>query len=271
MHSRVQTPGSHPSTARSLRTPRAVLFELAIIGCLLRVYDLVREHADVRQQPAFAHGRDLLTIERWAGLDLERPLSRWTAAHRSLELVASHWYQLAHVTVTMGVLLWVWLRRPALYRWARTSLVLINLAGLAVFFLFPVAPPRLLPGSGVVDGAVSVGLDGVLGPVRADAYGALPSLHVGWAVWVAVVCLWALRDVRWRSVVVLYPVTTAVVVVLTGNHYLLDVPAGAAVAAAALSHRAVLRALARAVPCEGPRGGGGVSLGREPATSARVG
>ncbi len=221
------------------RSVRVVVRELLIVGCLLRLYDVVREHAELRQGPAVQHGRALLSAERSAGVDLERVLSRWTARHHVVELVASSFYQYAHVTVTMTVLLWVWLRHPTVYGWARTSLVLINVAGLTVFFLYPVAPPRLLPGSGVVDGAVTVGRASVIAHVHADQYGAMPSLHLAWAVWVAIV-LWRALGPRWRLAVA-YPLVTSVVVVLTGNHYLLDIPAGAAVAALALGHQRILR------------------------------
>ncbi len=242
-----------PRTA-SMRSPGAVTVELLIVGCLLRAYDVVREHADLRQGPAIAHGRALLSAERRVGLDLEAGASRWTAAHHLLELASSSYYQYAHVTVTMTLLLWTWLHRPSLYRWARTSLVLVNLAGLTVFFLLPVAPPRLLPGAGVVDGAVTVGRAAVIAHVHADQYGAMPSLHVAWAVWVAVVG-WQVLPARWRSPVALYPVLTAAVVVMTGNHYLLDIPAGAVVAALALQHRLAgdlaVRRRSRRVPRRG--------------------
>lgn len=228
------------------RRPGAVAAELLVVGCLLWVYDQVRQRAELRTGAAVAHGRGLLAAERRVGLDLERALSGWAAGHRGLETAASVYYQYAHVSVTMALLLWTWWRRPQLYRWARTSLVLVNLTGLAVFFAYPVAPPRLVPGIGVVDGAVVAGLR-VLGAAHADQYGALPSLHVAWAVWVAVVLV---RCWPRRAVAVLapaYPLLTAVVVLLTGNHYLLDLPAGAAAAGLALGHRRLAGRVQRAV------------------------
>lgn len=225
---------SPPAGRPVSRRPLAIAGELLVVGCLLWVYDQVRQRAELRTAAAVAHGRALLGLERRGGLDLERLLSGWTAAHRTVETVAVGYYQYAHVTVTMAVLVWLWWRRPLLYRWARTALVLVNLAGLAVFLLYPVAPPRLVPGVGVVDGAVAAGLR-VLGAAHADQYGAMPSLHVAWAVWVALVLRRAL-PARAAGPALAYPLVTAVVVVLTGNHYLLDLPAGAAVAGLALAH-----------------------------------
>jgi len=57
----------------------------------------------------------------------------------------------------------------------------------------------------------------------------MPSLHVGWAVWVA----WALhghvRSVAGRVALLSYPVLTTAVVVCTGNHWLLDCVVGCVV------------------------------------------
>jgi membrane-associated phospholipid phosphatase len=60
----------------------------------------------------------------------------------------------------------------------------------------------------------------------------MPSLHVGWAVWCgAAIALYARH--RWVQVLgIAYPIVTTVVVMATGNHYLLDAVAGAVVIAA---------------------------------------
>ena len=71
--------------------------------------------------------------------------------HHNLAIATSSYYQLAHLTVTLVVLCLVYIRRPAVYRAARNALILINVIGLVVFWLYPVAPPRLLPGSGFID------------------------------------------------------------------------------------------------------------------------
>ncbi|MCW2621397.1 MAG: hypothetical protein JWL64_999 [Frankiales bacterium] len=210
--------------------------ELLVVLCLLRVYDLAREHGEVRREIALQHGHDVLTAERWLHLDVERSLNHLVTGIAPVNWLASAWYQYAHTTVTMVVLLWIYARRPEVYRWARTALVLINVLGLTVFFLLPVAPPRLLPGAGFVDGSVVAGLSAATGPVQADQYGAMPSLHIAWAVWVATVCLVAVRNERRSRLWIGYPIVTTVVIVVTGNHFVLDAVAGLAVALVALSH-----------------------------------
>ena len=177
----------------------------------------------------------MLAIERWLHLDLELAGNRWLIGHHTLLLIASWWYQLAHLTVTLAVLGWCYLRRPDAYRGARNALVLTNVVGLVVFFVYPVMPPRLLPGAGYVDAVAAAGFGSShTGPVPADQYAAMPSLHLAWAVWTASVGMLLLARHRVRVLWLLYPVITATAVVVTANHYVLDVLAGVAVAVVAL-------------------------------------
>lgn len=222
---------------RAITTRRRphVLGELLVVLVLLRVYDIARAHAALRRVAALAHGQVLLGIERAMRVDLERVSNVWVTSHRVLSLVASDIYQFAHVTVTLAVLAWCWWRRPDLYRSARNALVGVNLVGLTVFLLLPVAPPRLLPGGGYVDAVAQAGYGTTHGgPVPADQYGALPSLHLGWAVWATVILIRLLPTTAWRSLCWAYPVLITTIVVVTGNHYLLDALAGVAVALTSL-------------------------------------
>jgi hypothetical protein len=210
------------------------LGELVIIFVLVRVYDVVRSWGAVRAERARHNGSGVLAVERFAHLAWERPGNHWLAGHPGLELVAVYWYQFAHLSVTLAVLVWCYLRSPARYRPARNALVVVNAVGMTVFFLLPVAPPRLLPGQPFVDSVAAAGFGASHGgPVPADQYAAMPSLHLGWAVWTAVLAYRLLRG-RARLLVFGYPLVTAVVVVVTANHYVLDVLAGVATGALAL-------------------------------------
>jgi membrane-associated phospholipid phosphatase len=213
-----------------------LLGELLIVFGLLRVYDVARSKAEVRRLPAIGHGETILSIERSLHIALEQAANVWVTSHQFLSLVASDVYQFAHVTVTLSVLGYCWLRRPEIYRPARNALVAINVIGLTVFLLLPVAPPRLLPGAGFIDAVADAGYGTTHGgPVPADQYGALPSLHLAWAVWATVVAIRMMPHTSLRWLCWLYPVVITAVVVVTGNHYLLDAVAGSAVALGALA------------------------------------
>jgi len=162
---------------------------------------------------------------------VEHAANAWAAAHPFWSVLASDLYQYAHIPVTLGVLTICWWCRPELYRRARTALVGVNAMGLLVFLLLPVAPPRLLPGHGFVDIVALAGFGTDHGwPLPADQYGALPSLHLAWAVWATVVAGRMLGSPRARRLLWGYPLLVTAGVVLTGNHYLLDAAAGTAVA-----------------------------------------
>ncbi len=211
--------------------------EALVVVWLCWVYDAINNLAPLRVHAALAHGWGVLRLERSLGLDPELALNRWLAGHHTLGLLLSDYYDNAHFVVTLGLLGWLWYRRADIYRPLRNTLVAINVLGLAVFWLYPTAPPRLLAGSGFDDVVASTGALGGwhTGPLAAAAnqFAALPSLHMAWAVWCSLV-MWSLTERLWvRVVAVLYPCVTCVAVLATGNHYLLDVLAGVATAALA--------------------------------------
>jgi len=200
--------------------------ELAVIAVLLVVYDRVRALADVRSSVADAHGWSILHVESVLHLRIEDNLNDWLTQRGLVRVLAVDFYQYLHVSVALAVLVVCYLGRPGVYRPVRNALVLTNVVGLAVFAVYPAAPPRLLPGAGFVDSVADAGFSTSHGPIAADQYGALPSLHLAWATWVAVAGFALTRHWAPRLLFVAYPVLTAIVVMATGNHYVLDVASG---------------------------------------------
>jgi hypothetical protein len=205
--------------------------EIAAILWLLWLYDAVSNLEPVRARTALNHGWAILHLERSLHLAPELALDTWMAAHRGLALIVSDYYDIAHFVVTFGVLALLWWKRPDLYRSLRNALVLANVLAFVVFWAYPVAPPRMLAGSGFKDivastGAIGSTHGGSLSHI-ANEYAAMPSLHIAWAVWSAL-ALWRLLGPtrRWRAAVFIYPLVTALTVLTTGNHYLSDVLAG---------------------------------------------
>lgn len=221
--------------APARRSP--LLLEALAVAWLLWLYDMVTGMAPLRQARALAHGRALLHAEQAVGVAVEHGMNVWLAAHHTLGVVLSYYYDNAHFVVTFGLLGWLWWRHPGRYRPLRSALVLVNLIGLAVFWRYPVAPPRMLGGfTDVVAASHTFGSwhTGSLA-TDADQLAAMPSLHLAWATWCAV-ALWGLSSRWWvRAAAVLYPCLTAFAVLGTGNHYLLDVLAGALTAGAAFA------------------------------------
>ncbi len=209
-----------------------------MIGWLAWAYDLTTDLAPLRRATALGHAAGILALERSLHLDPELALNRWLAGHHTLALIASDWYDNAPFIVTFALLGWLWWRRPDLYRPLRNTLVLINVIGFTVFLLYPVAPPRMLSGAGFSDLVASTHAfggwhTGALAH-EANQYAAMPSLHMAWAAWCGL-AMWRLfAGRRWRWLAWFYPLVTAVAVLCTGNHFLLDVLAGLATAALAV-------------------------------------
>ncbi len=214
--------------------------EVLVIVWLCWVYDDIANLAPLRQRAAYAHARSILHLERVAHLDPEAALDRWLAGHHTLALWVSNYYDNAHFIVTLAVVGLLWWRYPSLYRPLRNSLVLINVVGLAVFWLYPAAPPRLLDPRRYADVVATTHAfgswhTGTLA-TAANQLAAVPSLHIAWAAWSSLALWRVLRSCRNRGgdrnrgvlAVWLYPVVTTLAVMATGNHFLLDAVAGLA-------------------------------------------
>jgi hypothetical protein len=204
--------------------------ELLIVAWLAWLYDIVTNFASLRTNVAIGHAWGVWHAEQALHLDPELALNHWLAAHRSLAAIASYYYDNAHFVVTFGLLALLWWRRADIYRPLRNSLALVNVIGFAIFWFYPLAPPRMLTSLGFTDVVASSGTFGSwhTGSLAssADQLAAMPSLHIAWACWCAL-ALWRLSDRPLvRALAVFYPCLTTVVVLATGNHFLLDVLGG---------------------------------------------
>lgn len=208
-----------------------LLGELLVVFLLLEVYDFVKSLEEVRLTAALHHGQDVLAFEQTLHIDVEHATNIWLSHHDTTSTLLVWWYQYSHISGTMAVLASCYLWFPQLYRSARNALLWTNAVGMLVFVLMPVMPPRLLPGENYIDSVATAGFGSSHGgPVEPAQFAAMPSLHLSWALWVAIVAFLMLRGKRHRALVFVYPVLTAVAVVATANHYVLDVVAGVALA-----------------------------------------
>ena len=231
-----------PTIAGGQLLRRRGVREIALIGALYLFYCVTRTFAADDLAVAQDRAGDLLHLERVLHLDWELAINHWFVAHPVVAIPASYWYAAAHYVVTLTVLVWLFRKGPAHYSPARWALVVSCLIALACYLLLPTAPPRML-GGGYVD---VLDLHADAGWWGADAsapkglgqltnqLAAFPSLHAGWALWVALVVRrnttshW-LRGLAWTHAFI-----TAAVVIGTGNHWILDVAVGWAVVIVAM-------------------------------------
>lgn len=213
--------------------------ELPLIAVVYAAYAAGRLLARGDVSTAVDHGLAILHFEQRLNIDFESPLNDIFTAHASIGIPADFAYASLHYVATPAVLVWVWKRRKAAdYRFLRTWLLVSTIVGLVGFTLMPTCPPRLLEAShGFVDTMAQYGSYGWWGGEASaprglggltNQYAAMPSLHVGWAMWCGV-ALWRHGRSMWvKTAAIAYPLAIALVVMGTANHYFLDAAAGVA-------------------------------------------
>ena len=146
--------------------------ELLLITALYVAYSATRLVADDALAPAVDRAHALVDVEIFLGLHWEQAINRLFVDVGWLGLVGSYWYATAHYVVTAVVLVWLYRRGPATYAPARRALLIATVAGLVLYLLLPMAPPRLT--GGYVD---------VLGPATPPTAGGArrPRPRAGWA------------------------------------------------------------------------------------------
>jgi hypothetical protein len=223
-----------------------------VIVWLCWVYDMTTNLAPLRLHVALTHAEGILALERSLGIFPELGLDRWLAGHHTLGLIVSDYYDNAHFIVTLGLLGFMWWGRADLYRPLRNVLVLTNVIAFVVFWLYPVAPPRMLTQDGFSDIVAASHAFGSwhTGPLAsaANQLAAMPSLHMAWAAWCTVVVWQITRNAWLRGLAVLYPCMTAFAVLATGNHYVLDVLAGLLTLGLAMALATVAPRVFRSLP-----------------------
>jgi hypothetical protein len=209
---------------------------LAVAGAL--IYFAVRGAVVDRVGEAMANATDLMSIERTFGLFWEGTLQRWALSSSLVTDLMNGIYFWGHMPVIIVVALGLFWRRRAVYRQTRNAFVVSAVVALVLYATLPVAPPRFFAELGFVDtlalsGGASYQAQEV-GPF-VNPFAAVPSLHFGWALLLSL-GLWRARpgSGRWAlllgGVALLLPVAQFFAVIMTANHFVLDLAAGALVA-----------------------------------------
>ncbi|MFE9448381.1 phosphatase PAP2 family protein [Streptomyces sp. NPDC006739] len=214
-----------------------LLREFLLVAGLFLVYKLGRQLATGHTAEALRNAGRVWGWERAAHLPGENSVQSALLHGDTLVHLANTYYATVHFPATVAFLVWLYLRRPAHYVWARRVLAVLTAAALVLPFTFPLAPPRMLAATGLVDTARVYG-PSVYGPPSSDhlsnQFAAMPSLHFGWALMVAVGLIVATRSRR-RWLWLLHPLITLVVIVGTANHYWLDAVVATAMLGVALA------------------------------------
>ena len=201
-------------------------------------YDLARVAVRGRDAVAMANAQGIINAEKALHLYVE-PWVQTMASHVHVLVELMDWfYGSIHLPATILVLVWIYLYRNETFVFFRNVFLTMNLLAMTIFALLPVAPPRLVPTSGVVDTLYLYSTNnyhtGVMSFVT-NQYAALPSLHIGYALFLSL-AVWLLTTNRLaRVLAAVYPVLVLAAIIITGNHYVLDAAAGVVVLAIAFA------------------------------------
>lgn len=222
--------------ARQLRDGRRVYWWAEILAVLIfyLVYSAVRNANQGGESEAFAHARQIMDLQRWIGFNHEETLQDWALHFRPIVIACNYFYGSFHFLVTIAAAVFLYRRFPDDYPLFRNTLALATSVALIGFVTYPLMPPRLLPESyGFIDTLAKYPTfwsfnSGAMSKLS-NQYAAMPSVHVAWATWCALVFVPRVRTRRAKAFAAAYPIVTVVVIVLTANHYLIDAVGGLAI------------------------------------------
>ncbi|MGI5412718.1 phosphatase PAP2 family protein [Streptomyces chartreusis] len=228
---------TEPSEAKTAIARPPLVRELLLVAGLFVVYKFGRQLATGHTAEAFRNADRVWDLERTLQLPGEGSVQDLLLHGDTLIHVANTYYATVHFPATVAFLVWLYLRRPTHYVWARRVLAAVTAAALLVHLTFPLAPPRMLAATGLVDTGQVYG-PSVYGSPQTDQlsnqFAAMPSLHFGWALMVAIGLIVTTRSRR-RLLWLLHPLLTLLVIVGTANHYWLDAIVATAMLGVALA------------------------------------
>ncbi len=208
------------------------LFATAYFG-----YRLVRGLVEGDANAAFAHARDLISIERGLHLFVEPSIQAWASGSHFVMVLASWLYVNAQGSITIGALLYLYLRHNRNFYFVRNMFMIAMAIALVGYLVFPTAPPRFMPEWGFTDSVADVAkvnVDQHGGAINTltNLYAAVPSMHVAFALMIGWALARVVRSGVARVLWTLYPFLMAFVIVVTANHFIVDAVLGALTAGA---------------------------------------
>jgi PAP2 superfamily len=212
-----------------------VLRQGLIMLAMYAVYDVSRAVVVGREAAAMANGLFFLNLEKAMGIYVEP----WVQSHISASPAAMSFmvwaYGALHLPLIMGILVWVFTQRRSQWKLIRNWFLGLNFMALLLYFLLPTAPPRMIFTAGIVDMSYMHGKRPAIyeNGLLSNPFAAMPSLHFAYALFIALVVFMLVRQgwLRWGGF--LYPALMLVVIVATGNHFIVDAFGSALVVAAA--------------------------------------
>ena len=209
---------------------RSVLlaFELLVFFAFFGLYFLGRGMVVDRPRVATDNALWIIDVQQTLGIFVEPSWHEWAMDRDWFIDVANFTYNYLHMPFLLlcgALFFFVDLRK---YRVLRNSLLLSGFLAIPVYWLFPVTPPRLLhlhtDEQAFVD---TVGEERrAIAEFLVNDYAAVPSYHFGWILLLVIGAWWFARSPWVRALAVAFIAWMSVTIVVTANHYFLDMVAG---------------------------------------------
>jgi hypothetical protein len=205
--------------------------ELLFIIPAYMSYQLVRGLVGGQAGTAFDNATRLIHVERKLGIFHEAFLQQLILPREWMVDFVNYLYIWGHLPVIVAVALWLYIGHRHNYALFRNAFLISGLIALVGFSTVPLAPPRYMPEFGFTNTIVDAQSYYVFqNPKIVNQYAAMPSLHYGWDVLVAIAIAVNTRSRLGYAVAAIMPLIMLGGIVLTANHYFLDAAAGAIVA-----------------------------------------
>ena len=217
--------------------------DLLLIAIAFMFYSIVRQGSSHRQIEATYNAVDLVELQRNLHIAYEARAQELILWSDGLIQVFNTIYTYGHFWLIGIAAIWLFFRHRQSYVLFRNAFFISGAISLICFNLYPLAPPRLLPGDyGAVDTlrlASSVNYETSGNFV--NEYAAMPSLHIAWNLLICLAIASTVRNPIVRAWAFVMPLIMSITVVVTGNHWILDAVAGYIVGAIGLGAAVLIR------------------------------
>jgi membrane-associated phospholipid phosphatase len=213
--------------------------ELLLVALAFLLYFVVRANVIDRPDLALDNAGSIIDAERNLGIFWERSWQQEILDNRALVRFFNFVYFWLDFPLIAVLGVFMYFKRRRQYTFTRDAILASGALALVSYWTFPVAPPRLIPELGIIDTLQAynnLSYQAQSTSFFVNPYAAMPSLHVGWSVLLAIGVVWAFG--RWWPVVILatlHPLAQSASTVFTGNHYFLDGAGGLMAAAFGLA------------------------------------
>lgn len=232
----MQIPRHAPYESAAAERARSGLLEFALMATLFLLYVATRGIAAGKESVAFAHARSVMHLEQRTGLFREMSVQAWVLTLPFVTKFLNFIYAYTHMASLILFLVWVFFWHSDAYPRYRNIFLTILMGGLIIYIVYPLAPPRLFPYTGFIDTLKlysGINYDQPSVAMLYNPFAAMPSLHVGFALYAGIGLIRLGRSALYWAVGVLYPILMTTAVIATANHYILDALAGAVLTLAA--------------------------------------